>query len=161
MFFGGLPAMAGENLRGIEMLTANAADLLPVEVPWRGTPSSPLVLLETPTRRPPLRFFAGGCQRHALPLAPRPMGEGDHEVVGEGGGKTVMAQIFLGMMARANPLISILERGGSYRPLVELTGGRIIEVNLEGTETLNPWDRPGRSGPARPCPTLLRGRVIH
>src|SRR5947199_234972 len=51
MFFGGLPAMAGENLRGIEMLTANAADLLPVEVPWRGTPSSPLVLVETPTRQ--------------------------------------------------------------------------------------------------------------
>ena len=34
------------------------------------------------------------------------------------GGKTVMAQIFLAMMARANPLISILERGDSYRPLV-------------------------------------------
>ena len=71
-------------------------------------------------------------------------------MVGEGGGKTVMAQIFLAMMARANPLISILERGDSYRTPVELMGGRVIEVNLEGTETLNPWDLPpGQVSPSK------------
>jgi len=42
-----------------------------------------------------------------------------------------MAQMFLTMMARLNPLISILERGNSYRPLVELMGGRCIDVDLE------------------------------
>src|SRR5207245_7215306 len=48
------------------------------------------------------------------------------------------------MMARANPQISIIERGDSYRPLVELMGGRVIDVNLDVNETLNPWDLPPR-----------------
>ena len=37
---------------------------------------------------------------------------------------------------------SILERGDSYRPIVELNGVRVIDVNLDGNETLNPWDLP-------------------
>jgi TraG P-loop domain len=152
MFFGGLPAMAGENLRGIEMLTTNAADLLPVEVPWRGTPSSPLVLLETPTRQliPFSLFDSCLADANALFMAK------------SGGGKTVMAQILLAMMARANPLISILERGDSYRPLVELMGGRVIEVDLEGTETLNPWDlRPGQISPSKEKIAFLKNLTLH
>ena len=46
-------------------------------------------------------------------------------------GKTFMAMLFLLMMARLKPLISILERGDSYRPLVDLMGGRCIDVDLE------------------------------
>src|SRR5215469_14710465 len=152
MFFGGLPAMAGENFRGIEMLTANGADLLPVEVPWRGTPSSPLVLLETPTRQliPFSLFDSSLADANALFMAK------------SGGGKTVMAQIFLAMMARANPLISILERGDSYRPLVELMGGRVIEVDLEGTETLNPWDLPpGQISPSKEKIAFLKNLTLH
>jgi hypothetical protein len=53
-----------------------------------------------------------------------------------------MTQGFLLMMARAKPLISVLERGDSYEPLVELMGGRVIIVDLDGRETLNPWDLP-------------------
>src|SRR5690606_15428760 len=41
MFIGSLPAHAEENKREIDMLTLNAADLMPVEAPWRGTPQSP------------------------------------------------------------------------------------------------------------------------
>jgi hypothetical protein len=152
MFFGGLPAMAGEKLRGIELLTANAADLLPVEVPWRGTPSSPLVLLETPTRQliPFSLFDSSLADANALFMAK------------SGGGKTVMAQIFLAMMARANPLISILERGDSYRPLVELMGGRVIEVDLEGAETLNPWDlSPGQINPSKEKIAFLKNLTLH
>ena len=33
-FIGGLPCMAEENKREIDMLTLNAADLLPIETPW-------------------------------------------------------------------------------------------------------------------------------
>ena len=51
LFFGGLPAMAGENKREMDALTLNAADLLPVEMPWRGTPNSPVILFETPYRQ--------------------------------------------------------------------------------------------------------------
>ena len=152
LFFGGLPAMAGENLRGIEMLTTNAADLLPVEVPWRGTASSPLVLLETPTRQliPFSLFDSCLADANALFMAK------------SGSGKTVLAQICLLMMARANPLISILERGDSYRPLVELMGGRVIEVDLEGTETLNPWDLPpGQISPNKEKIAFLKNLTLH
>jgi len=73
-----------------------------------------------------------------------------------------MAQLFLLMMARANPLISILERGDSYRPLVELMGGRVIEVNLEGGETLNPWDLPpGETTPSKDKIAFLKNLTRH
>ena len=48
LYFGSLPAMGGENKRELPQLTLHAADLLPVEVPWRGTPHSPLMLCSRP-----------------------------------------------------------------------------------------------------------------
>jgi hypothetical protein len=48
LYFGSLPAMGGDNKREIPQLTLHAADLLPLEVPWQGTPHSPLMLFETP-----------------------------------------------------------------------------------------------------------------
>jgi len=47
LFFSSLPAMADADKRDQDLLTTNAADLVPVETPWRGTPRSPLFLLET------------------------------------------------------------------------------------------------------------------
>ena len=49
-----------------------------------------------------------------------------------------MAQLLLLMLGRINAQISILERGDSYRPLVELMGGRVIEVNLDGQRNAEP-----------------------
>jgi hypothetical protein len=152
LFFAGLPAMAGENKRELDALTLNAADLLPVEMPWRGTPHSPLILFETP-------------QRHLIPFSPFDSSLGDANMLvmaKSGGGKTFMAQLFLLMMARANPLISILERGDSYRPLVELMGGRVIDVDLEGSETLNPWDLPaGETAPSKDKIAFLKNLTRH
>jgi len=152
MFFGSLPAMSEENKREIDMLTLNAADLLPVELPWPGTPNSPLALLETPTRQ-------------LVPFSPFDPSLGDANmlvIAKSGGGKTFMAQLFLLMMARANPLISILERGDSYRPLVELMGGRSIDVSLEGAETINPWDLPpGEATPGKEKIAFLKNLTLH
>jgi len=132
LFIGSLPGMSQENKRDLNCLTLHGADLLPIEMPWQGTPQSPLMLLDTPYRQ-------------LIPFSPNDPSMGDANMLflaKSGGGKTFMAQMFLLMMARANPLISIIERGDSYRPLVELMGGRVIEVDLEGSETLNPWDLP-------------------
>jgi type IV secretion system protein TrbE len=152
LFFSGLPAMAGENKRELDALTLHTADLLPVEMPWRGTPNSPLMLFETPYRQ-------------LVPFSPLDSSLGDANMLimaKSGGGKTFMAQLFLLMMARANPLISILERGDSYQPLVELMGGRVIEVNLEGTETLNPWDLPlGETIPGKEKIAFLKNLTRH
>jgi type IV secretory pathway VirB4 component len=79
-----------------------------------------------------------------------------------GGGKTFMAQMFLLMLARLNPLISIIERGDSYAPLTELMGGRVIAVDLEGTETLNPWDLPpGQRAPSKDKIAFLKNLTRH
>ena len=151
-FFSGLPGQAETNKRELDVLTLHAADLLPVEMPWAGTPNSPLMLLETPYRQ-------------LVPFSPFDPSMGDANlliVAKSGGGKTFMAQVFLLMMARAKPLISILERGDSYEPLVELMGGRVINVDLDGRETLNPWDlTAGDSAPNNEKIAFLKSLTRH
>ena len=131
LYIGMLPGMAEETKREQECLTLHAADLLPVELPWQGL-GSPAILLETPTRQ-------------MVPFSPFDSSLGDANMLimaKSGGGKTFMAQLLLLMLGRINAQVSILERGDSYRPLVDLMGGRVIDVNLDGNETLNPWDLP-------------------
>jgi TraG P-loop domain len=152
LFFTGLPAMGGENRRELDLLTLNAADLLPVEMPWSGTSHSPLMLLETPYRQlVPFSLFDSS------------LGDANMLIMAKsGGGKTFMAQLFLLMMARSNPQISIIERGDSYQPLVELMGGRVIDVRLDGSETLNPWDLPaGESTPSKEKIAFLKNLTRH
>ena len=151
IYIGTLPGMAEETKREQECLTLHAADLLPVELPWQGL-SSPVILLETPTRQ-------------MVPFSPFDSSLGDANMLimaKSGGGKTFMAQLLLLMLGRINAQVSILERGDSYRPLVELMGGRVIDVNLDGNETLNPWDLPaGESSPSKEKIAFLKNLTRH
>lgn len=152
LFIGSLPGCSEQNKREHDCLTLHAADLLPVETPWQGTPRSPLVLLETPYRQliPFSPFDASLSDANMLVIAK------------SGGGKTFMVQKLLLEMGRANPLISILERGDSYRPLVELMGGRVIDVDLDGSEALNPWDLPkGEHAPSKEKIAFLKNLTRH
>jgi len=151
-FFSGLPGQAEMNKRELDVLTLHAADLLPVEMPWSGTPNSPLMLFETPYR-----------QLIPFSLFDSSLGDANQLIMAKsGGGKTFMTQEFLLMMARAKPLISILERGDSYQPLVELMGGRVINVDLDGKETLNPWDLPaGETAPSNEKTAFLKNLTRH
>jgi hypothetical protein len=79
LFVSSLPAMGDADKRDQDLLTSNAADLVPVEMPWRGTPRSPLFLLETPYRQLiPFSLFDPGlsdANMRAVPClrpAPRP-----------------------------------------------------------------------------------------
>src|SRR5438128_10538920 len=152
LFFGSLPCMAEENKREIDMLTLNAADLMPIETPWRGTPTSPGILFET-------------RQRKLIPFSPFDSSLNDANILimsSSGGGKTFMAQMFLLMLGRLNPLISIIERGDSYAALTELMGGRVVDLDLEGAETLNPWDLPpGQSTPSKDKVAFLKNLTRH
>jgi hypothetical protein len=152
LFIGALPGMGEENQRENDCLTLHAADLLPVETSWRGMPQSPLILLETP-------------RRQLVPFSPWDASLADANLLimaASGGGKTFMAMLFLLMMARIKPLISILERGDSYQPLVELMGGRCIDVDLEGSITLNPWDLPpGTTTPGKDKIAFLKNLTRH
>jgi type IV secretory pathway VirB4 component len=151
-FISSLPCMAEENKREIDMLTLNAADLMPIETPWQGTPKSPGILFET-------------RQRKLIPFSPFDSSLNDANMLimsSSGGGKTFMAQMFLLMLGRLNPLISIIERGDSYAALTELMGGRVVEVDLEGTETLNPWDLPpGQTTPSKDKIAFLKNLTRH
>jgi hypothetical protein len=152
LFIGSLPCMAEDNKREVDMLTLNAADLMPIEMPWPGTPNSPHILLET-------------RQRKLVPFSPFDASFTDANMLmmsSSGGGKTFMAQIFLLMLGRLNPLISIIERGDSYAALTELMGGRVIDVDLEGRETLNPWDLPaGETLPSKDKVAFLKNLTRH
>ena len=152
LFFGSLPGMGEDDKREQDMLTTNAADLLPVETPWQGTPRSPLFLFETPYRQ-------------LVPFSVFDPGLGDANLMAmakTGGGKTFMVQQLLLMASRANPLISILEAGDSYRPLVELMGGRMITMSLDSDQTINPWDLPkGETGPTKDQIAFLTNLTRH
>src|SRR6266704_2959270 len=121
-------------------------------MPWRGTPNSPLMLFETPYRQliPFSPFDSSLADANELIMAK------------SGAGKTFLAQLMLLMVARANARISILERGDSYEPLVNLMGGRVINVDLDGRETLNPWDlRPGETEPSNEKIAFLKNLTLH
>ena len=152
LFFSSLPGLAEADKRDHDLLTANAADLLPVETPWRGTPRSPLFLFETPYRQliPFSLFDPGLSDANMLVMAK------------SGGGKTFMVQQFLLMAARDNPLISIIERGDSYHPLVELMGGRMIAMSLDADQTINPWDLPEKEKePSKDQVAFLKNLTRH
>lgn len=152
IFLGTLPGMAEADKRDQDMLTSNVADLVPVEMPWTGTRRSPLILFETPYRQliPFSMFDPDLSDANGLLMAK------------SGGGKTLAAQQMLLMAARANPLISILERGDSYHPLVELMGGEMIEMSLDSDQTINPWDLPrGETKPANDQISFLKNLTRH
>jgi type IV secretion system protein TrbE len=152
LFFNLLPGMADSDKRDQDMLTTNAVDLLPVEMPWQGTPRSPLFLVETPYRQ-------------LIPFSPFDPSLSDANVLimaKSGGGKTFMVQQLLSMAARVNPLVSIIERGDSYRPLVELMGGRMITMSLDTDQTINPWDlAAGQRQPTRDQIAFLKNLTRH
>jgi len=152
MLIGTLPGMADNDRREHDMLTPNSADLLPVETPWAGTPRSQLFLLETPYRQ-------------LIPFSPFDPGLSDANmlIMGKsGGGKTLMMQMLLSMAARTGPLVSILERGDSYQPLVELMGGQMISMSLDSAQTINAWDLPvGEREPGKDQVAFLKNLARH
>jgi type IV secretory pathway VirB4 component len=79
-----------------------------------------------------------------------------------GGGKTLMTQMLLSMAARVDPLVSIIERGDSYQPLVELMGGQMISMSLDSDQTINAWDLPkGEREPSKDQVAFLRNLTRH
>jgi type IV secretory pathway VirB4 component len=152
LFFSSLPGMGELDRREQDLLSSNAVDLLPVETPWQGTPRSPLFLIETPYRQ-------------LIPFSPFDPSLSDANVLTmakSGGGKTLMTQLLLSMAARANPLVSIIERGDSYRPLVELMGGRMITMSLDSDQTINPFDLPeGEKQPSKDQVAFLKNLARH
>jgi len=99
--------MADPDKRDQDLLTSNAATC---------------ASRDTLARHPVATVPAGNSYRQLIPFSPFDPGLSDANHAGDGqrqAAEDVMVQQFLLMAARSNPLISILERGDSYRPLVE------------------------------------------
>ena len=125
-----MPGMADEDSRDHDLLTTHAADLIPIEMPWAGTPRSPLMLFETPYRQliPFSPFDAGLENANAIVAA------------SSGSGKSVVVGRMLLTCARQDVQVSIIERGDSYLPCVTYMGGQMISMSLDSTQTINPFD---------------------
>src|ERR1017187_5276497 len=152
IFLSSLPGLAGEDKREIDLLSCHAADLLPLEMPWTGTPRSPLMLIETPYRQ-------------LIPFSPFDPDLSDANMLvaaASGHGKSMMTGQMLLQAARQDTRVSIIERGDSYRNLVEYMGGQMITMALDSEQTLNPWDlEPGEQEPRREQVALLKGLARH
>jgi hypothetical protein len=135
-----LPGMMNPDKREHELLTSHAADLVPIEMPWEGTPRSPLMLIETPYRQ-------------LLPFSPFDPNLADANMMiaaASGHGKSVLMGHMLLQAARQDNLVSILERGDSYRPMVEYMDGQMIDVGFDANTTINAWDlEAGKTEPSK------------
>jgi hypothetical protein len=152
IFLSSLPGLAGEDKREIDLLSCHAADLLPLEMPWTGTPRSPLMLIETPYRQ-------------LIPFSPFDPDLSDANMLvaaASGHGKSMMTGQMLLQAARQDTRVSIIERGDSYRNLVEYMGGQMITMALDSEQTLNPWDLGlGEREPSREQVAFLKGLTRH
>jgi hypothetical protein len=130
ILFGTLPGQTEKDLRDMEVLSSNAADLSPVEMPWSGTPGSPMMLFPTPYRQ-------------LLPFSPFDQSlENANAIVAatSGTGKSMLVQKILLTAGRQDVKVSILERGDSYLNTVRYMGGRMITMSLDSKLTINPFD---------------------
>src|SRR5208283_993488 len=152
IFLSSLPGLAGEDKREIDLLSCHAADLLPLEMPWTGTPRSPLMLIETPYRQ-------------LIPFSPFDPDLSDANMLvaaASGHGQSMMTGQMLLQAARQDTRVSIIERGDSYRNLVEYMGGQMITMALDSEQTLNPWDlESGEREPSREQVAFLKGLTRH
>ena len=144
--------MASDDKRELDLLSCHAADLLPLEMPWTGTPRSPQILIETPYRQ-------------LIPFSPFDPDFSDANMLiagASGHGKSMMTGQLLLQAARQDTRVSIIERGDSYRNLVEYMGGEMITMALDSDQTLNPWDlEAGESEPSREQVAFLKGLTRH
>jgi hypothetical protein len=130
LFLTSLPGLMDQDKREHDLLTTHAADLVPIEMPWEGTPRSPLMLIETPYRQ-------------LLPFSPFDPNLPDANMMiaaASGHGKSVLMGHMLLQAAREDNLVSILERGDSYRSMVEYMDGQMIDVGFDARYTINAWD---------------------
>lgn len=152
MLIGTLPGLAKADKRDHEILSAAAADLMPVEMPWAGTPRTPTILFTTPYRQ-------------LIPFSPfDPTLENANAIIAatSGAGKSMLVQIMLMTLARENVRVSILERGDSYYYTVKYMGGEMLTMSLDSDVTINPFDfEPGKSEPTKDQLSYLRGLVRH
>jgi conjugal transfer ATP-binding protein TraC len=104
----------------------NFSDALPVFGDWQGTV------------RPVFLYFS----RRGAPIAFDLFdNEAPHAVISgaTGAGKSVLVNDMIAQALRLNPMIFIIDKGGSYDRICELFGGQYFTVDLDRPIALNPF----------------------
>ncbi len=104
----------------------NFSDALPVFGDWRGTV------------RPVFLYFSRRGAPVAFDLFDN---EAPHAVISgaTGAGKSVLVNDMIVQALRLNPMIFIIDKGGSYERMCELFGGQYFTVDLDHPVAVNPF----------------------
>lgn len=136
-FLPGVQAVRRTN-REFTLLSGQAADFAPIEVPWMGTHDRTPGFL-TRTREGTLLRFN--------PFSPE-LTNANMLVTGKtGSGKSFLIKQLLLQLEILNPRIAIVTKGADYRGLIELLGGQYREISLRSRLVKNPWDINGAKEP--------------
>jgi type IV secretory pathway VirB4 component len=133
-----LPGLHGvrPTCREFTLLSGQAADLIPLERPWRGTTAGVPAFL-SPTREDVLLRLN--------PFSPE-YTNANMLVTGKtGSGKSFLIKQLLLQLQILNPRVAIVTKGVDYRVLVELLGGQYREISLRTPLVKNPWDFDGEA----------------
>jgi hypothetical protein len=128
-----LPGVHGvrKTNREFTLLSGQAADFVPVEVPWIGTHDDTPAFLTRTREGTLLRFNPFSTELTNANIL----------VTGKtGSGKSFLIKQLLLQWQVLNPRIAIVTKGADYRALVELLGGQYREISLRANLVKNPWD---------------------
>jgi len=112
-------------------LDLNAGDLVPIQLPWRGSPNPVAIYLSR----------EGGVVGIA-PFDPRAPSWNGLVIGGSGSGKTFFTQSYITSFLLEGQFVAIIDKGGGYIPLMRLLGGTIIELAPGKDIVINPFDLP-------------------
>lgn len=135
--------------RSKRIKTSNLCDLIPIYGPWRGH-ECPSIILKS--RLGSLLSF--NAFDNSLSSA-------NQLICGSSGsGKSFMTNILLLQMLKENPKVFFVDIGGSYKKLCENLEGQYIELGVDDTISINPFDlRDGEMTPSSHKIKFLLGLI--
>jgi type IV secretory pathway VirB4 component len=120
--------------RDFTLLSGQAADFIPVEMPWIGTHDGMPAFLARTREGTFLRLNPFSSELTNANIL----------VTGKtGSGKSFLIKQLLLQLQVLNPRIAIVTKGADYRALIELLGGQYREISLRTNLVKNPWDFQG------------------
>ena len=118
--------------RSKRIKTSNLCDLLPVYGPWPGHDSPNILLKSRAGSLLSLNVFDAASLSNANQLISG----------GSGSGKSFMVNILLLQMLKESPKVYFVDIGGSYKKLTENLNGQYVDLGVNDSLSVNPFDLP-------------------